>query len=1095
MKKLFNMLNIKFLCRVIVPILTFIFSPVCGLYAQDAAVRITGCVYDENKESMPGVGVMILGSLNGTVTDIDGKYVITAQKGQELQFSFLGYKTEIVRISNSNVINVTMRTDAQVMESAVVTALGIKRDEKSIGYAAEKVNSDAFANASNSSNWLSGLTGEVAGLEISLNNGGSTSRVTLRGESSADFSNNEALFVVDGVPMFNTATTSDAGGDGDDFSADFGNGTADINPEDIESVTVLKGPAATALYGSSAANGAILITTKSADAQKAKLKVTFSSSVTFKSVNTSPDLQYVYGQGNRQDYYYVKGTKGTIYDPEPQWSTSADLNSFGPKMDGTLYYQYFNEAKGIGGSFDENGVFIREQTPFISYGDWFKDFFETGHTVNNSLSVSGHLNKKNSIRLSLTDNRGTDITPGSDYESQSLALKMNNEFADWFTSEVSLNYRRNFHESIPTSSGYGSTSIMYSLWSYAPNIDMDWVKNYWQAGQEGISQDAKLSGGKNNAYFVANECVNSQDRYRFYGNARLDFKLYKGLTLMVRGGFDTNNDFRVSRQAKSTQKRKQGWMREQSIENLQYTGDFLLRYQKRLPQDLHLTASFGGSMNYRQYASRSQMADNLIEPGVYSLINTSTELLVSNSSWERQTNSLYGLVNLSWRNSLFLDVTGRNDWSSTLPADNRSYFYPSVSTSAVLNELFDFGYVNGLINLMKLRASWAQVGHDTSPHRIEQTYVGTGQAGAIKNPSEKRNITLRPEIVNSWEVGLDMKMFKKRLNLDVAYYNTITKDILSQIPVSKATGVSYLFLNAGKIQNWGVEIAASGTLVKTSDIEFKLNANWSLNRNKVLELSEGIDIWQIASYGTYAYMYATEGRSLTSMFGTKYKRAPEGSYAVDASGKVTDVSGHLVLNADGSPQVDNEIVYIGDTAPAWKGGFGFSFSWKTLKLSAKFDGKYGGRVWSYTNWVMNSRGKGVATLPGREGELKPDGVVMMDNGTYKIFTDNVAVENLSSYYYNMYQRECTEANFVSTQYLRLREVRLEYSLPKRVLSRVKFLNGVTLAVFGNNLYTWSDFPGFDPTSVSLRGNALSPGFELVQMPGTAQYGASIRITY
>ena len=1066
-----------------------------SLHAQDKAIRVTGTVYDENKQSMPGVGVLAAGSLNGVVSDIDGKYAITVNKGQELQFSFLGYKTESVIVGNSNVINVTLRTDAQVMESAVVTALGIKRDEKSIGYAASKVDSETFANAASSGNWLSGLAGEVAGLDISLNNGGSTSRVTLRGESSADFTNNEALFVVDGVPMFNTSTTTDAGGDGNDFVADFGNGTADINPEDIESVTVLKGPAATALYGSSAANGAILITTKSADKQKSKLNLTFSSSVTFYSVNTSPDLQYVYGQGNKQNYYHYTG--GTLDDPDSivGLTGQADINSFGPKMDGTPYYQYYNESKGIGGSINESGDFVRERTPFISYGDWFKDFFETGYALNNSLSVSGKINRKNSIRISMTDTRGTGITPGTDYQGQNLSLKMNNEFTDWFTSEVSLNYRRNFHDSIPTSSGYGSTSIMYSLWCYAPNIDMDWVKNYWQAGKEGVSQDAKLSGGKNNAYFIANECVNSQDKYRVYGNVKLDFKLYKGLTLMVRAGLDSTNDFRVSRQAKSTQKRPQGWMREQDINSLQYTGDFLFRYQKRLPQDLHLTASFGGSINYRQYGVHAQMADNLIQPGVYSLINTSTELLTSNNSWERQTNSLYGLVNLAWRNSLFLDVTGRNDWSSTLPATNRSYFYPSVSASAVLNELFDFGYANGLINLMKIRASWAQVGHDTSPQRTEQTYVTTNQHGAVKNPNEKRNTTLRPEIVNSWEVGLDMKMFRKRLNLDIAYYNTITDDILSQIPVSKATGVNYLYFNAGKIQNQGVEISASGTIVKTSDVEFKLNANWSLNRNKVLELSDGIDIWQIASYGTYAYMYASEGHSLTSMFGTKYKRAPEGSYAVDASGKVTDVSGQLVLNPDGSPQLDNKIVYIGDTAPKWKGGFGFSFSWKTLKLSTKFDGKYGGHVWSYTNWVMNSRGKGVATLPGRDGELMPEGVIQKDNGSYTIFTGNVPVENLSSYYYNKYQRECTEANFVSTQYLRLREVRLEYSLPKKVLSRIKFLNTVTVAVFGNNLYTWSDFPGFDPTSVSLRGNALSPGFELVQMPGTAQYGASIRIGY
>ena len=1083
------------ICKTVTILLAVLAVALIDLSAQDHSIKVSGCVYDENKQPMPGVGVLVAGSLNGVVSDIDGKYSISVNKGQELQFSFLGYKTEIVVVGNSKVINVTMQTDAQVMESSVVTALGIKRDEKSIGYAASKIDSEAFANSSNSTNWLSGLAGEVAGLDISLNNGGSSSRVILRGESSADFSNNEALFVIDGVPMFNTATTSDAGGDGDNYAVDYGNGTADINPEDIESVTVLKGPAATALYGSSAANGAILITTKSADKQKSKLNVSFASTITFQSVNTSPDLQYEYGQGSTQEYYHYAG--GTVDDPESivGRSGTVGIDSFGPKIDGTPYYQSYNQEKGIGGTFDADGVFKRHKTPYVNYGDWFKNFFETGYTVNNSLSVSGQINRKNSIRVSLTDNRATGITPGTDWNSQHLSMKMNNEFTDWFTSEVAFNYKRNFHDSIPASSGYGSTSIMYSLWCYAPNIDMDWVKNYWAEGKEGVSQDRNLSGGKNNAYFVANECGNSQDRYRFYGSAKLNFRLYKDLTLMIRGGFDSNNDFRVSRQAKSTQRRPNGWMREQTIANLQYTGDFLLRYNKRLPHDLHLTASFGGSINYRQYSAHSQIADNLILPGVYSLLNTASELRTSNAAWKRQTNSLYGLVNLSWRNSLFLDITGRNDWSSTLPASNRSYFYPSVSTSAVLNELFDFGYANGMINLMKIRASWAQVGHDTAPHRISQTYVTTGQDGAVKNPAEKSNSNLRPEIVNSWEVGLDMRLFRKRLNLDIAYYNTITKDILSRIPVSKSTGVGYLYFNAGKIQNQGVEIAVNGTVVKTNDIEFKLNANWSLNRNEVLELAEGIDNWQLASYSTYGYMYASVGHSLTSMFGTKYKRAPEGSYAIDPSGKVTDVSGALVLNSNGSPQIDNEIVYIGDTAPKWKGGFGFSFSWKTLKLSAKFDGRYGSHVWSMTNWVMNSRGKGNATLAGRDGQMQPDGVILMDNGNYKIFNDKVSIEDLPSYYYNKYARECTEANFVSNQYLRLREVRIEYSLPKKVLSRVKFLNNVTFSVFGNNLYTWSDFPGFDPTSATMSGNALSPGFEIVQMPGTALYGASIRIGY
>ena len=1056
-------------------------------------MKVTGTIYDEEKQPLPGVGVLVAGSTNGVVSDNDGRYAITVKKGQELNYSCLGFKTETMVVGKSSVINVVMHTDAQIMETAIVTALGLEREEKSLGYAASKIEGEAFANAAASDNWLSSLAGEVAGLDISLNNGGTSSRVTLRGEASTDFATNTALFVIDGVPMFNTATTSDDGSGGDEFFIDFGDGTADINPNDIESVTVLKGPAATALYGSSASNGAILITTKSANKQKTKFSVNFASSASFQSVNSSPDLQYIYGQGTTPDYFYVSGYEDSVLNPGSTMSSQNGWNAFGPKMDGTPYYQYFNAEKGIGGTYDENGKFTRVKTPFVNHGDWFKNFFETGYILNNTLTVSGRINKDNAVRISFTDKRGMDITPGSDYSGQTLSLKMNNQFTEWFTSEVSLNYRRNFHDSIPTSTGFGSTSVMYSLWTYSPSIDMEWAKNYWKPGEEGITQETRLTG-KNNVHFVINECVNSQDKDRIYGNVKLDFKLYKGLTLMVRGGLDSTNDFRTSRIGKSAQGRPKGYLREQDVRSLQYSGDFLFRYQRRLPSDFHLTASFGGSINYQEYSTHTRIADNLVEPGVYTLTNTATEIRVTSTAWQRQTNSLYGLVNLAWRNSLFLDLTGRNDWASTLPEANRSFFYPSVSASAVLNELFNFGYANGRINLMKLRVSWANVGRSTSPNRTIQTYVASDQHGSIKHPSQKRNGSLRPEMVNSFETGLDLKMFKRRLSLDIAYYNSITKDVLSQMPVSKATGMTYLYFNAGKIQNWGIEIAASGTILKKRGVELKLNANWSFNRNKVLELAENIDNWQLAYYSN-SYMYAAEGQSLTAMYGTKYKRAPEGSYATDAAGNVVDVSGQLVLNRDGSPLVDDDIVYIGETAPKWKGGFGFNLSWKTLKLSARFDGKYGGNVMSLTTWVMNSRGKGIATLPGREGELKPDGVVEMDNGGYRIFDENIDPSNLVTYYSHKYRRECTESIFVSNQYLRLREVRLEYSLPKKVMKRIKYLNNVSFAVFGNNLYTWSDFPGFDPTAVSMRGNALSPGFELLQMPGTAQYGASVRLTY
>ena len=1063
---------------------------------------VTGVVLDENGKPMGGVGVIIPTTMQGVVTDIDGKYSIKAAPEQSIEFSFLGYKSEVVQVGSRTTINVQMKSEAQAVEQIVVTALGIKRDEKSLGYAAQKIDGDVLSSATNSANWLSGLSGQVAGLNIQQSNSGpgGTTRVTLRGESSVDFNNNTALFVVDGVPMYNQATQSDAGGEGSAYAIDYGDGSGDINPEDIENITVLKGPAATALYGSAAANGAIIITTKSADKLESKISVSYSTNLTFETVNTSPDLQYQYAQGQgATDYYYFMRSEdkelGLEWDPYPTYQSSTGLLSWGTKIDGRNMYQYYNRGTGVGLTKDELGDVRRVATPLVSYGDWFKDYFQTGYSWSNTVSVSGRINKRNSVRISVRDMHSQGITPNSPYNRQDISLRSRNEIAKWFTSEISLKYTRRDYDNIPVSSGYGATAIMYSLWCYAPNIDMNWAKDYWLQGKEGTQQDTSLTGGKNNAYFIANESINSQNKDRIYGNVKLDFSIYKGLTLMVRGGLDANHDFRTQRTPTSTQADPNGYYREQNIRSMQYSGEFLFRYTHDFANDINLTANFGGSILNRSYSKHQQWADDLKYPSLYTLANSEGMVKTLNESYVRQTNSLYGMVQLSWKNAIFLDITGRNDWSSTLPASNRSYFYPSVSGSIVLNELWDFGKTNGLVNLMKVRASWAQVGHDTAPYRIEEFFASTLFPGNVTTQAQKVNGSLKPEMVSSWEIGVDLRMFRNRLNLDVSYYNNKTTNALAQMPVSSATGVSSVFTNAGSIRNQGVEIAATGTIIRTKDIRWTVNANWSMNRNKVLELGDGIDFWQVSQYSSWAYMYAYVGSSLTSMYGRPYKRAPEGSYVVDASGKMIDVSGQIVHDQYGTPVTDEKMAYIGECLPKWRGGFGTSFSWKGLKLGIKFDGQYGGNVWSLTNWVLNYRGKGTATLEGREGGLTPKGVIELPDGNYKICDVTHTSESIQSYYQAKYDRGCTEANFVSTSFLKLRELRLEYSFPRKLLAKTKVIQNLSIAVFGNNLCCWSKFPGFDPEAVSMRGAALSPGFDLLQMPGTATYGGSISITF
>ena len=1067
--------------------------------AQGNARVVKGKVIDEENLPLAGVGIVVVGTLNGVISDEEGNYSITASPDQELQFSFLGFKTENVKVGDRAVINLTMKSDAQVMESAVVTALGIKRDEKSIGYSAQKVDSEKFASAGTTGNWLNGMSGQVAGLNIDRSSGPDGSmRVTVRGESSADLENNTALFVVDGVPMYNTATATDAGGEGSSFAIDYGNGTADIDPENIESVTVLKGAAATALYGSQAANGAIIITTKSAQSQDVTLRVSYKSSFAADMVLSSPDLQYTYGQGSAgiPYYYYLTSAEGEDaagLNPMPGYTTTAGMESWGPKIDGTPYYQYYNEALGIGGHINELGDFQRDMTPFVSYGDWFKDYFETGLTFSNSIVLSGKLNKDNSIRVGYTNNTVSGIVPNSPSTSNFLSVRSTNQLAKWLKFDTSLNYRSTSKDNIPTSSGYGSTSIMYGLWCYAPNVNMDWASNYWK-DEAAFQQDATLSGGKNNAYFLANQCINNQKRDRIYGNVTMTADLAKGLDLTVRGGLDVTSDFRTQRQATSTQAKPNGWYREQDIDSKQYSGDFLLKYNKAFEQ-FDVTANFGGSIIWRSYSNHSQTASALKIPGVYSLVNTAYEPLTGNNGYQRQTNSLYGMVSMSWRNAIFLDVTGRNDWSSTLPEANNSFFYPSVSGSVALNDLFDFGRRGGLINLMKVRASWAQVGNDTAPYRVSNYYQGTGFPGTVAIQSSKTNPDLRPEIVSSWEVGLELRMFKNRFNLDVAYYDSVTDDLISQMPVSYANGVNYVYVNAGSIRNNGIEATIGGTLIKKRDFQWKVGANFTMNRNTVVSLGEGIDSWIVAQYSSHAYMTAYEGGSLTSMYGKGYVRAPEGSVAIDADGKMVDVSGMIVLDKQNYPQTTTDLQYLGDCAPKCKGGFNTTLKWKNLSCYVAFDGQIGGNVFSYTNWVLNYRGKGVNTLEGREGGMVPVGVRLTDDGNYVINTMAIDPANIATYYHNKYDQTNGEANFVSTQFLKLREVRIEYAFPKKWMAKTKILSDARISVYGNNLYCWSEFPAWDPEGVTMRGSAVIPGFEILQMPSTAQFGATLNLVF
>ena len=542
---------------------------------------------------------------------------------------------------------------------------------------------------------------------------------------------------------------------------------------------------------------------------------------------------------------------------------------------------------------------------------------------------------------------------------------------------------------------------------------------------------------------------------------------------MLRGGIDFSRDLRTTRHPKSSYSQKYGMYGETELTSLQLSTDFLLKYDRKLGAGFNITANLGGSIINRSFVQTDKTAEQLKQPGVYSLANSVNRIKTNNYSYERQTNSIYRLVSLSWRDA----------------SNNNSYFYPSVSASVLLNELIDFGTARDIVNLVKLRGSFAQVGNDTKPYRTSNYLTASDFAGNFQIPRTAAALNL----VSSWEVGADIRLFRSRLNLDIAYYDSESKNQIVSMPVSQASGVGNRYSNTGRIRNWGWEVSANGTLVKTKKVQWKAYVNWALNRNRVLELGDGVDSWIVASYSSHAYMTAYEGQSLSTMYGLGYKRAPEGSFIVGKDGSLTDVSGQLVIDENGYPQYSDDLQRIGECMPDWKGGFGTSVKWNGLTLSVAFDGQFGGHVYSYSNALLGSRGKGTISLPGRYDGLVLDGVNLLPDGNYVKNTHKTA--DITEYYGLAYAFQNAEQNFVSTQFLKLRELRLDYEFPKKLLARTGFIKGLVLSVYGRDLFCWSEFPGWDPEGAFMRGSSVVPGFEIAQMPGTRAIGGSIKITF
>jgi TonB-linked SusC/RagA family outer membrane protein len=1030
-------------------------------------LTIKGVVLDEaDGQPLPGATIMdaqrkVLGTTNGS-----GGFQIRVAKGTSITFTMIGYgaATRVINSSQEN-LSIRLKEESNALNEVVVTALGIKREEKSLGYATTTVKGEALTEAL-SNNWTDALSGKVAGLNLVRSGGGpaGSNSIILRGESNLT-GDNQALIVVDGVVINNgSGRMTGTGSTGylqDDSPVDFGSGLNDINPEDIETVSVLKGPGAAALYGQRGANGAIIITTKSGRSRIKGIGVSINSNTSFESISRWPDFQNEYGQGVEGANYYSYGA--SVDGPNTRSTSSA----WGPKFDGQMFFQYDPATQKVG----------EERTPWIPYPDARKDFFNTGKTFTNSVTLDGGTDKT-SVRFSATNVNNQWIIPNTGYKRNTIALSANQKVTDALQISTKINYTNKWSDNLP-STGYNNQSIMYwnNLW--VPNGDSNWLTDYWMNGQEGILQNYPFSSLPDNPYLIAYEMLNKTNRNTITGNIQASYNFTKELSLMVRTSMDFGYDERSQRRPKDTEKFKEGMFRNQNIFSQEVNSDFLLRYSKKINKKFETTLSFGGSNLNNKYIKDELRAEALIFPQVYSLANSKQVIRTLPNRSSYTINSLYGLATMSYNNYLFLDVTGRNDWSSILAtptsSSNSSFFYPSVNASAVISEMFELPRA---FSFAKLRGSVSKVGSGLLvPYRTSYTYVPASEFdGGLSNPTNIPNLNLKPLTTISYELGFDLRLFKSRIGLDVAVYSSDTKDQILSASVDRASGANNAIVNSGLVRNRGVEVQLNGEILKSKKgLNWKAFGTFSANDNTVLELTQDLSVLQIQrGPAGKGYVEAHLGMNMGGLYGPGYQRAPDGQ----------------IIYQNGYPLRTADMIYLGNTTAKWKASVGNEFRLKNFKMNVLFDGQYGAVGYSLTSAVLAEQGKTKNTLPGRYNGIIGKGVIRTAEGTFR--PNDVIAENIVTYYESHLGRENLEGSTYKTDFLKLRELRFDYNLSTKLASRFG-LQKASIGVYGRDLYTWSHWPAFDPEFGTLNDGSIDKGFELGQLPSTRTVGVNLII--
>jgi TonB-linked SusC/RagA family outer membrane protein len=1073
-----------------------------------AQLKVSGVVKSSDGEVLPGATIVVKGSTNGVLSDMDGKYSITLPNAQStLLFTFVGMQSQEIAVNGMSIINVTLESTSIGVDEVVVTALGISREKKSLGYSVGEVKGESLQKVAQE-NVLNSLAGKVAGVAISSTGGpGSSVSMVIRGASSLT-SDNQPLFVVDGVPMNNTLNNiSSMGGDN---KADFGNAISDLNSEDIESVSVLKGPSAAALYGSRAGNGVVLITTKSGSKKKG-LGISVSSNTVMENPYKFLPTHNLMANGNRpytQDNRPNNGLPYQLIDP----TTSGWV---GPELDkGIMAYQwpYFNAQGAL------------TATPLVSHPDNAKNFFETGITSDNTVSITNS-NDKLDYRLSYSNMQNKGVIPNSDLHKNSISLNSSMKLNDKVKVSSNINFTTTGADNRPA--GNRGANPLQALYELNSHIDVLSLKDYWEKGKIGLQQNAPYQlkvnsdgtysrgGYSNNPYFLAYEVNNGFKRDRVYGNAKIDWQLTKDFSFMARYTHDQFHEFRETKIAPSYNKEPKGYYGLQNLYRREQNADFLFAWDKKIA-DFNISASAGGNYMYQYAANNSTRAKDggsgLIIPGIYSISNLVNTNVVYGSSWSQKAiYSAYAMASLGYKDYAYLDLTARNDWSSTLPEENRSYFYPSASLSLLVNNMVDLG---DKVSLAKLRGGVAMVGNDTDPYRLLSTMGDAGAWGSQTRLTTSGTLLLpdlKPEIKTSWEVGADLAFFDSRLKFEGTYYAAENENQVLSIGLPPSSGNSAKQINAGLISSKGIELSLGGTPIKTNDLVWDVNFVYSRNRTRVEELSTGfnyITLWTDAKGGAVTWV----GEEIGNIIDKKMLRV-EDEASPYYGWPIIDDEGWD--SSDGTWEKDGKRVapVIGNFNPDFTLGIQTTLSYKKWTVSASFDWRKGGQFVSQTlrygesdlhtqRWidrVVNTNG--ISDIPAflkanADKYLSPDGdfyvvvggptketgglqhteggITLYDGvfmpgveGDYDANGKFIAVaEHLGGAgtplirYQDFYGWDYTRTATFDADFLKLREISIAYQLPS--MKSIGIQNA-SLSLYSRNIILWTKAGiGIDP---------------------------------